>query len=481
MPDSKSETSYSWKPFSDLPEDIQALRDREIEALAQVWAKQRASFPKENAMTEFNTRLAREWAVETGIIEGVYTLDRGTTQTLIEHGIEAARIPRDMTNRDPELLARIIQSHADVLEGLFAFVKGDRAFSTGYVKELHAALLRYQENVTVFDQFGTALETPLLKGDYKRLPNNPSREDGSVHEYCPPEHVASEMDRLIALHAEHVGKGVRPEIESAWLHHAFTQIHPFQDGNGRVARAIATLVFLKAELFPLVIANADKGRYIDYLEQADSGDLQGLVRFFSRIQKRLLTKAIGLAVDVKPASNTTEAIEATRDLLIDLGRIFPKEWLNSQNHAGRLANYVSQKNNQMIELLRREIASVNPRFVFAQEGLEPPPFEEIDKTARLLQYDPDVQQYHQSIQLTLKGPSSASRVVVSFHGVGVSFRGLLVASAYTVTGSKEPVVLSDDIFRIRYDEAPADLDARFGRWLEECMTKAITLWRRTLV
>jgi len=22
-----------------------------------------------------------------------------------------------------------------------------------------------------------------------------------------------------------------PEIEAAWLHHRFTQIHPFQDGN----------------------------------------------------------------------------------------------------------------------------------------------------------------------------------------------------------------------------------------------------------
>ena len=33
------------------------------------------------------------------------------------------------------------------------------------------------------------------------------------------------------------------EIEATWLHHRFTQIHPFQDGNGRVARALASLVF----------------------------------------------------------------------------------------------------------------------------------------------------------------------------------------------------------------------------------------------
>jgi Fic family protein len=48
-------------------------------------------------------------------------------------------------------------------------------------------------------------------------------------------HVAAEMDKLVELHREHRAAGVAPEVESAWLHHRFTQIHPFQDGNGRVA------------------------------------------------------------------------------------------------------------------------------------------------------------------------------------------------------------------------------------------------------
>jgi hypothetical protein len=82
------------------------------------------------------------------------------------------------------------------------------------MKELHAALMRHQETVVVFDQFGKAFETLLEKGLYKRMPNNPTRADGSSHEYCPPEHVASEMDRLIQLHREHEERGVGPHIES---------------------------------------------------------------------------------------------------------------------------------------------------------------------------------------------------------------------------------------------------------------------------
>ena len=45
------------------------------------------------------------------------------------------------------------------------------------------------------------------------------------------------------LHRNH--HDVAPEVEAAWLHHRFTQIHPFQDGNGRIARALATLIFVK--------------------------------------------------------------------------------------------------------------------------------------------------------------------------------------------------------------------------------------------
>ena len=56
---------------------------------------------------------------------------------------------------------------------------------------------------------------------------------------------------------------------AAWVRHRFTQIHPFQDGNGRVARLLATLVFSRAEWLPLVVRRDDRVRYLDALEAAD--------------------------------------------------------------------------------------------------------------------------------------------------------------------------------------------------------------------
>jgi len=222
---------HKWKEIADLPEDLDSLRDRELESLCEVWAKEKERGAGEGRVSDFGARLAREWAIETGIIEGVYTLDRGTTQTLIERGIDSAYILHNATDRDPELVAMIIQAHADVLEGLFSFVTGERALSAGYIKELHAALLRHQDTVLVFNGLGRSFDSPLEKGAYKSMPNNPTRTDGAVHEYCPPEHVASEMDRLVLIYRQHSARGIRPLVEAAWLHHAFTQIHPFLYAN----------------------------------------------------------------------------------------------------------------------------------------------------------------------------------------------------------------------------------------------------------
>lgn len=151
---------------------------------------------------------------------------------------------------------------------------------------------RNQEHAEGRDQFGRLVEVPLIRGDYKRQPNNPTRRDGSIYEYCPPEHVAAEMDQLVAWHREH--EDVAPEAEAAWLHHRFVQIHPFQDGNGRLARALATLIFIRADWLPLVVRNDDRGSYIGVLEAADDGDLKPLVEFFASVQRRTLEHGIAM-------------------------------------------------------------------------------------------------------------------------------------------------------------------------------------------
>src|SRR5260221_404782 len=88
-------SACKWHPITDLPDDPRALTDGELDSLLRVWRTQKKDLAEREVLDEFDRRLRREWAIETGIIEDVYRLDRGVTGTLIERGIDAAYIPHD--------------------------------------------------------------------------------------------------------------------------------------------------------------------------------------------------------------------------------------------------------------------------------------------------------------------------------------------------------------------------------------------------
>ncbi len=171
---------HPWRPIEDLPADWQDLADAGLRRLADDWCEKREGLGAEGAIVEFNERLKREWAIETGLIERVYTLTRGITEVLIEHGLREELIPSSATDRDPALVFDMIRDHADAVDGLFDFVKRERQLSTSYVNELHSVLLAHQETASARDIFGRRVEMPLIRGDYKTRPNNPVRPDGSV-------------------------------------------------------------------------------------------------------------------------------------------------------------------------------------------------------------------------------------------------------------------------------------------------------------
>jgi fido (protein-threonine AMPylation protein) len=296
--------SYKWKPIEDLPKQLKTQTDPNLKYLAETWKEQADNFDQDT-LREFTERLSREWAVETGQIEGLYRLDKGLTETLIEKGLESIDIPYE-SGRTPLKTSRLIVSHKNAIDGLFSFVKREEPLSNHYIRSLHSELTKEQDFCEAVDSSGKYVHVPLLKGKFKELPNNPSSADCFRHEYCPPEHVQSEMDQLIAWHLEHQKLEVSPEIESAWLHHRFVQIHPFQDGNGRLARTLATLIFIRAGWFPLIVKSEKRSSYIDALEMGDQGDLIPLIRFFTEIAVETFSQAFDLK---KQLSGVPAALE----------------------------------------------------------------------------------------------------------------------------------------------------------------------------
>ena len=91
----------NWTWITDLPDVYHSLANEELPSLASVWAEQANSLKESAATKEFNERLRREWAIETGILEKLYQIDRGITQLLIEQGLDSSLIPHGSTDRDP--------------------------------------------------------------------------------------------------------------------------------------------------------------------------------------------------------------------------------------------------------------------------------------------------------------------------------------------------------------------------------------------
>ena len=90
-------------------------------------------------------------------------------------------------------------------------------------------------------------------GNYKRLPN----EVGGI-ETCPPQEVHREMKNLISDY-NHCKKKVLEHILD--FHVRFEQIHPFQDGNGRVGRLIMFKECLANGIIPFIITDELKMFY----------------------------------------------------------------------------------------------------------------------------------------------------------------------------------------------------------------------------
>jgi Fic family protein len=103
---------------------------------------------------------------------------------------------------------------------------------------------------------------------------------------------------------------IHPIIRSAVFHHEFLTIHPFADGNGRVARAVSQWLLWEKGFDPLCTLGLDdffakdRARYYDLIQQTRDMDgdythwveyvAEGLVRSVEVVQRRIQEGALKL-------------------------------------------------------------------------------------------------------------------------------------------------------------------------------------------
>ena len=163
----------------------------------------------------------------------------------------------------------------------------------------------------------------LPKGEYKTQSNSVRLPGGSAHAYAPVDRVPVEMQRLLAEMRTVPFEQAHPVLQAAYAHYAFVTIHPFADGNGRVARALASVFLLQAYGLPLVMYEDQRPDYYDALAAADQGNHQPFVDF---IFDRTLVAMRSVADQMGPSLE--QKAEALRGTLTARGGLSHQELEN---------------------------------------------------------------------------------------------------------------------------------------------------------
>jgi fido (protein-threonine AMPylation protein) len=124
------------------------------------------------------------------------------------------------------------------------------------------------------------LQAESYAGAYKEKEVGIVGTDGDPVRTTPIIDVQHQMYELVNWFNE---SNAQPVLSATVIHSWLTVIHPFEDGNGRVARLLANVALLRAGWPPLIVRSADRSEYLDALSYSDSGgDVLPLFDLFAK-------------------------------------------------------------------------------------------------------------------------------------------------------------------------------------------------------
>ncbi len=244
-----------------------------LEQIAQFQNQINLNKPFNDSLNQtIQDKLRVEWTYHSNAIEG-NTLTLGETAFFLREGLTSEGRPlQDYLEAS---------NHAEAIDVLNNIIQEQKPITEHFVKSLHQLLLQGIDHTYAKGQDGNLIKKRFKAGKYKTRPNHVLTLSGKVHHYTQPEQVQIEMENLIHwLNQDNPSISV---IEKAvQFHYRFVSIHPFDDGNGRLARLLMNLILMQSGLPPCIIKNEHRRRYLNELEQADSSEnLNSLVIFIA--------------------------------------------------------------------------------------------------------------------------------------------------------------------------------------------------------
>ena len=285
---------FNWKmeTWPKFAFDRRALRD-ELDAFAKAFRAVKASLKTPQDPEAVARSLTAE-AVTTSAIEGV-DVDAGVVMSSICRALGVSAPP---TGTAKDVRAEgVAQMMLDVREDW------DAPFSAALLRKWHGALLAN-------DPRG------IRAGEFRRSPVSVVRmnafgESEVIFEAPPPERVPDEIGKFVEMWSAIPAKPTDIALKAALMHPHFESIHPFEDGNGRVGRALVAKTLCEGLGCPLVlpvstlVARHRRAYYEEINAASKSLDWTSWAAFFIPVLTELLTDFM----------SATKFVRAKRDYL----------------------------------------------------------------------------------------------------------------------------------------------------------------------
>ena len=248
--------------MSNVIEEIDQLKE-ELDALRPL---------PPDVLGQIEQKLRIESNYHSNAVEG-NSLTLGETRSLILHGLTASGKPmRDHLD---------IEGHDEAVKAMEGAVKRNELLNEVFIRNLHKVLLKEPYENDSITPDGQPVKRRIAIGEYKTQPNNVRTSTGEIYYFTPPDQVKPAMGDLIDWYRRQEDEGEHPIIIAATFHYRFTRIHPFDDGNGRMARLLMNMILIKHGYTVAVVPVEQRDQYIGMLEQADK--TEDLVEFIAYV------------------------------------------------------------------------------------------------------------------------------------------------------------------------------------------------------
>lgn len=216
-----------------------------------------------------------DWNYNSNAIEG-NSLNYGETYAFLMHGITASGKPlKDYLD---------IRGHNEAINYLINLVRNKEELTEAVIRELHKVILVESYETDALTQNGKLTKKTVTLGAYKTVPNHVKTSTGEVHYFASPEETPSKMYDLMNWYRKsRIDKEIHPVVLASIFHHRFSEIHPFDDGNGRLSRLLMNLILMQNNFPPAIVKNKDRNNYYLALSLADSGDTKKFVEYVAEI------------------------------------------------------------------------------------------------------------------------------------------------------------------------------------------------------